>query len=418
MRKITCLKWFGFLLLASAVMFAGCDMGTDTVEIRDVPAPVITAQPTGGSIAIGTTHTMNVEATGEGLSFQWFSFVTPYEFENGLSQQIQGATDPSFTTQVFDAEGTHNFYVIVTNTDNQATGRRAISIRSDPVMIGVNDPDNAMFPIITLQPENVGNVIFRRNMDIPTLSVAAISEDYGDISFQWFVADELTNLAGSEIIGATGSSFSPSLFLDAPGSFYFFVRVTNTNLAVPGRRQSFSLSNPASVDVIPNPNAEEPIITVQPVGAILFLGDIVAPISVSADTDDGGSLSFQWQTSATATGAFTNVSGATGTSFTPTIDTATAGRHFFRVVVFNYAEHATEEQHANIVSRVAEVNVTNPAVITPNLTVRVADLTGVITGATPEASSTQHLKTYNITGYNLFSLIRASSVVNCQSTPF
>ncbi|MCL2193239.1 MAG: hypothetical protein FWB78_07575 [Treponema sp.] len=383
MKKLVCLRSFGFVLLASAIIFASCDMGTETVEIRDVATPVITTQPAGGPIGIGQHHTMTVEATGEGLSFQWFQFVTPYEFENSLSQLIEGAVEASFTTPSLYVEGAHNFYVIVTNTNNQATGRREISVRSYPAMITVNDPNNAMFPIITAHPENVGNVIFRRHMEIPVLSVAAETEDGGEISFQWFVADELTNLVGREISGATGSSFSPSVFLDEPGSFYFFVRVTNTNIAVSGRRQSFSLSNPAFVDVVPNPSAEEPIITTQPVGAILFLGDEVAPISVVADTDDGGVLSFQWQTSPTATGTFSDIAGAVGAEFIPAINTAAVGRHFFRVAVVNHAEHATEEPYARLYSRVAEVNVTSPSAITPNLIINIADLTIPITGTTP-----------------------------------
>ena len=38
--------------------------------------------------------------------------------------------------------------------------------------------------------------------------------------------------------------------------------------------------------------------------------------------------------------------------------------------------------------------------------------------ATQQTTTRQHLKVYNIIGYSLFSLVLASSVVNCQSTPF
>lgn len=386
--KKTSFKKLGFLLLMTAMIFTSCDMSVENVAIVDVATPAITTQPAGAAIVIGESHTMSVAATGEGLTFQWFSYITPYEREMGLSTPIEGATDSSFTTPVFNAEGEHNFYVMVTNTNNQATGRRVISTRSNPATVGVSDPNNAMFPTINEHPENVPAVIFRRNMAITTLSVAAVSGDGGELSFQWFVAEELTNLAGTPIDGATGSSFSPPTFLTQPGDFFFFVRVTNTNNAVPGRRQSFTLSNPASVQVIANPNAEEPIILAQPTGAILFLGDTPSVLSVIADTDDGGYLSFQWQTGTAATGPFSDVTGANAASFTPSINTATAGRHFFRVVVTNYSEHATDERYAFINSRVAEVNVTTASAIIPNLTVSIADLTLPITGDTPAARAT------------------------------
>jgi len=388
---LACLKTFGFLLLASAVLFTGCKLGTDTVEIKDVDTPVITAQPEGGTVKTGSTHTMTVTATGGALSYQWYSYLTPYQYENHLGDLIAGATDASYQPPNFTVEGTNNFYVIVTNTNSQATGRRELSVRSNPAIIGVNDPNNAVFPIIKQQPENIGDVVFRRNMELPVLTIEAEAEDGGQISYQWFVATELTNESGEEIVGATDSEFRP--VPTAPGSYYYFVRVTNTNFDVQGRRQSFSLSNPAYVQVIANPNAEVPIISAQPIGAIYFSGDTVKPITVSAESDDNGVLSYQWQSSATADGTFANVTtgtGATTASFTPALSTTTLSKNYYRVVINNFAEHAQDNKNAVANSRVAEVVVTTPSTITANLTIGIGDLTGTYTDAEGRAASAKN----------------------------
>jgi len=276
-----------------------------------------------------------------------------------------------------------------TNTNNQATGRRVISVQSFPVMIGVNDPNNAMFPIINRHPENVGGVIFRRNMDLPVLSVVAVSEDGGEISYQWYVADELTNESGEEIPDATAADFRP--IPDAPGNYYYFVRITNTNYNVFGRRQSFTLSNPAFVQVIANPNAEAPVIFSQPAGAIYFSGDTVRPITVIAEAEDGGVLSYQWQVSTTsATAGFTDVTSGTGgdtDSFTPALNTSVTGRFFFRVVITNFAEHAENNKTAIINSNSTDVVVTTPAADNFNLNIGIGNLTGTYTTAANRASS-------------------------------
>jgi O-glycosyl hydrolase len=382
-------KTLGFVLLAFAVVFTGCNF--DEVEkVIDAAKPAIVAQPQGRSIAKGTTHTANIVAVGNVLSYQWYSYTAPLQYERHLGDLLEGETGASFTTPVLQDEGIFSYYVIVTNTDNKATGRHEMSVQSDPVMVGVNDPDNAVYPIITKHPENVGGVIFRKNMDLPVLTVAATSYEDGEISYQWFVADELTNESGEEIPDATAADYRP--IPPAPGDYYYFVKVTNTNFSAPGRRQSFSLSNPAYVQVIPNPNAEAPVIYSQPAGAIYFNGDTVRPITVDAEAEDGGVLSYQWQVSATSATADNFVDVTTGTggttaSYTPVINTATASRNFYRVVITNTNNYATQNKTATATSKAADVVVTTPAADTFNLTLTIGNLTGNPTSVAARSSS-------------------------------
>ena len=386
MKQVVFLRVLGILLLTFAMVFIACDMSS-AEEIKDAAEPKITQQPQGGSIRIGETHSMSIQATGNNLSYQWYSYRTPIQYENHLGDLIQGATGISYTTPVFNNDGIFNYYVIITNTDNKATGRRTISVQSASAMIGVNDSVNAMFPIITQQPANVGNVIFRKNMDLPVLKVLASSGDDGDISYQWFVTYELTNESGEEVPNATAADFRP--VPEAPGNYYYFVKVTNTNYDVSGRRQSFSISNPAFVQVIPNPNAETPVISSQPAGAIYFADDTVRALTVDAEAEDGGVLSYQWQVSTTsATAGFANATTGTGgttASFTPALNLATPARNFYRVVITNYAQHATSVKTATATSNAAEIVVTTPAADTFNLTIGISNLTTAVTGSTADA---------------------------------
>ena len=391
MKNAVFFKMLGFLLLAITVMFIGCDMTGLEVE-KDAEAPVVTSFE-GATIAPGQAGTISVAAkVGDKgrLEYQWYSYKTPAEYENHSGEELFGATSSEYTTDVFPLEGVHTFYVIITNINNKATGKRVVSTQSASIQVSVNDPNNAAYPAITAHPQNIGNVVFRKNMDLPVLKVEGSSSDGGEISYQWYVTDELTNESGEEILDATASEFRP--VPPAPGNYYYFVKVTNTNYNVYGRRQTFVLSNPALVQVIRNPNAEPATIGRQPSGAIYFQGDTIRPITIIAEAEDGGELSYQWQVRTSQPGAtvevFENVTTGTGAetaSFTPGLSTATittTSRNFYRVVITNNNEHVTEEKVAVINSNAAEVVLTTPAVDTSNLTITIGDLTGTYT--TPE----------------------------------
>jgi len=403
---------FSLLFVVSLAMFAGCDITQPAIV--DTATPVINEQTLSATIAPGASVELMVDvaAVNDGtLSFQWFRFESAIEFAQHLGEEIPGATDSTFTFQaplvIIGYEKFH-FYVIVTNTNDGATGRRVVTTRSLPIVVGVVvDPLNtAAFPSISTQPEDAGNVPFRaRNMLTPLLSVVAESPDDGELSFQWFVSREFTNERGDEIPGATGASFRPSPALlrpdpdnPDPRGFYFFVRVTNTNFNVFGRRESFVLSQPASLNIIINPYAEAPVILSQPVGAFYFVGqgEDVTPIIVRAVSDDGGDLSFSWQMSSEATTGFSDVTvgdfdvvvqpvpvpgepgvyeEVTVASFTPVIDTATAERHYFQVIITNRNELAVNRPEEQTTSNVAEIVVTDPANVTANLVIGIGDLT-------------------------------------------
>ena len=386
MKKALFFKMLGFLALAFAVVCIGCEV-TSVETAVNAAAPVI-SNVTGSATVPGQTGTLSVTATVSDrgrLDYQWYSYKAPAEFLSHYGTPIPGATDSHYTTGVFDTEGVYSYYVIVSNVNNSATGIRIVSVQSKPVQIEVNSAGNAAYPRIVIHPQSPDAVIFGRSMNLPQLAIEGESTDEGEISYQWYVSRTLIIEDAEEIFEATAPTLRPAP--TEPGYFYYFVKVTNTNFNIFGRRESSVISIPAVVQVIANPNAVPALITRQPGGAIYFPNDTINPITVAADSDDNGTLSYQWQvskTSATATD-FANVTDGTGpttASYTPALSTANITgktRTFYRVVITNYAQHATDNKTAVINSNAAEVVLTTPATDNANLTITVQDLTGTYT---------------------------------------
>ena len=101
--------------------------------------------------------------------------------------------------------------------------------------------------------------------------------------------------------------------------------------------------------------AQRPVITAQPVGAMVFLdGTISSPLRVVANVTDGGELSFQWFNNATRSNVGGElIDGAVNAEFMPTIDTSVEGTHYFYVEVTNANNGMTE----TVVSSVAQIRV-------------------------------------------------------------
>ena len=75
-------------------------------------------------------------------------------------------------------------------------------------------------PVITSHPKSVSVKVF----EPVTLSISAHTETGGTLVYSWYKT-MVNNTFGEPIIGATGAHFSPPT--DAPGTFYYYVVVTN-----------------------------------------------------------------------------------------------------------------------------------------------------------------------------------------------
>jgi len=378
MKKTVCLITLGFLL-ASLLALMSCDMSyVEPESVWDASAPEITGEPLGGGFDVNENFTLTVtaEASDEGnLTYQWYSYTKYQEYESHTGKIIEGATNAAYTAS-FDAEGINYFYVIITNTNLKATGRRMISVRSRQVMVVVNDPNNARYPVIEAQPVGELDIIWGRNMNVRPLTVTAvIGEDEGELSYQWYRAETLTNENGTLIEGAVAPLFTPLSTIADPGDYYYFVVVSNKDIRASRRIVSSVVSSPVRINVIVNPNAVVPVITEHPLGEIIFIGEAVSPLTVEADEpDDGGILSYRWYSNTTSSNeGGTVISNATGSSYTPAVNTGSARTYYYYVVVTNTNTYATN-QTSTTTSRVAELVVTSSssdAEQNPNATIAI-----------------------------------------------
>ena len=378
MKKTAYLKTLGFLA-ASLLAFMSCDMSYEEPEKPwDAATPEITGEPQGGGYAIDEEFTLTVaaETSDDGdLTYQWYAYTRYQEYENHTGKVIDGATNAAYTAS-FDAESVNRFYVIVTNTNLKATGKRMISVRSQPVTVTVNDPANAQYPVIEAQPVGKDDIIWGRNINIsPLMVTAVIGEDEGELSYQWYTAKTLTNENGDIIEGATAPLFAPLSTITEPGTYYYFVVVSNTNNAVTGRRVSAVVSSPVLIKISITPNAAVPVIHEHPSGEIIFIGEDISPLTVTVgESEDSGILSYQWYSNATSSNeGGTAITDATEDSYTPDFDTDSAGNYYYYVVVTNTNTFVTNPT-STVTSRVAELVVTtssSDAEQNPNATITV-----------------------------------------------
>ncbi|MDL2232768.1 leucine-rich repeat protein [Ruminococcaceae bacterium OttesenSCG-928-L11] len=310
---------------------ASIDSNTFTVTVLDptnAQTPVITTQPDGGVVTVGSTYTMNVTATVSDsgtLSYQWYKGGTP----------ISGATSTSYSTPTDLPIGSHSYAVVVTNTNNAATGSKTAATTSATATVTVNNLVNAAAPVITFQPQ--GGTIATGG--IYSMTVTATASDGGTLSYQWYKE-------GTAIPGATSAGYMTPSNL-AVGNHSYHVVVTNTNNTATGNKTATTTSATATVTVNNLVNAAAPVITSQPQGGTITVGSTHA-LSVTATVSDGGTISYQWFKDGTA------IPGANSANYT-TPSSLTVGSHSYHVVVTNTNNAATGNKTATTTSTVVNV---------------------------------------------------------------
>jgi Immunoglobulin I-set domain len=254
-------------------------------------APSITSQPANQTVTAGQTASFSLVATGTSpMSYQGR--------KNGVN--ISGATASSYTTPVTTTTDNGSaFSVVVTNSAGSATSNNAT--------LTVNAASTA--PSITSQPANQTVTAGQT----ANFSVAAIGTS--PMSYQW-------RKNGVSISGATASSYTTPATTSTDSGSAFSVLVTNS--------AGSASSNNATLTV--NSANVAPSITTQPANQTVTVGQ-TATFSVLATGT--GTLSYQWKKNGT------NVSGATGNSYTTPATTATDTGSSFSVVVSHSAGSIT-----------------------------------------------------------------------------
>lgn len=84
---------------------------SNTVSLTVVSAPVITGEPTGGSIIGGGSFTMCVSASGYGNTYQWYKTISC----DVSGDAIPGATESCYSISPSTGDDEGAYYVIITN---------------------------------------------------------------------------------------------------------------------------------------------------------------------------------------------------------------------------------------------------------------------------------------------------------------
>jgi hypothetical protein len=227
---------------------------------------------------------------------------------------------------------------------------------------------NAAAPTISVQPEDA---TYGTDATAVPLTVTA-SADGGSLSYQWYRNTAPSASGGILIDGKTADTYTPPITTD--GTLYYYVVVTNTS------NGTSVTSRAAKVEKITGTvtNAATPAISVHPQGAIYGTGDTAAPLTVTADPTDGGTLSYQWyRNTANNTDEGTLINGATQANYTPS--TATAGTVYYYVMVINTNNNVNGMKENITTSDVATITVNSNAA-TPTIYAQPQD-TEYIAGA-------------------------------------
>jgi O-glycosyl hydrolase len=361
------------LALTLAFIYAGCEMDVAETMARVVLVePYITQHPASQTLTAGSTApvTLTVESdgweSGDGtLSYQWYTFTTVTAYLNDGGTEISGETGPSYTptpAALTTTAGAKNyFYVVVTNTNGGVTsGKTSDLIQSDVAVIsfyaGATPP-----PVITRQPGSA-DARFGRSMN--PLSLRATSGVTGEeLSYQWYrvtldangkaTADADGFPVSEAIAGETGIEYQPNPGEMRMGKNYFYVEVTNTTTM----QKEYSV--PATINILPGLRAVDPVIKVQPKAALYFTGDTPAALIVEGESTDFGTISYQWYRHPSTTNSNKNgteISGATGASYTP--DLTAYPNAFYYAEVINTNDQVEGATTAVTASRAVNVRTT------------------------------------------------------------
>ncbi len=273
---------------------SGCgSITSNNATVTVVADPVLTTQPVGATICEGGTHSMSVTTTGgASLIYQWQRSTDNVTFSN-----IGGATLSTYTTPGLNS--TTYYRAIVTGASGCGT------LTSNPATVTVV-PD----PNFTTDPVDATICTGGTN----TLNITAAGGT-PSLNYQWQSSPSGNNGTWSNINGATTTSYTtPAL---STTTYYQMVISATGN-------GCDAASKKARITIV-----ADPAITTQPANTTICTGG-TATFSVTA-TGGTPSLTYQWQSSLTGSNSsFTNIGGATSSSYTTSVLTATT---YYRVVV-------------------------------------------------------------------------------------
>ena len=280
-----------------------------------VVGPAITMQPVDQTVTTPATATFNVTASGTALTYQW-----QVSSDSGVTFNAVPGGPSAPTLAVINtlvAQSGQRYRVVVSNSAGSATSSSALlTVLPAPVA-----------PLFTTQPLSQTIVVGQA----VTFTVAATGTPAPTIQWRINGANLVDGLqasgacAGATAAGAVTASLTlTAVPLGCSGAVFSAVASNGVN--------PNAVSNGATLTV--NPLPVPPVVTLQPVDAT-----VLAPATATFTAAASGvpSPTVQWQQSIDAGVTWTNINGATNTSFTtPATVPADSGKRF-RAVFTNTA---------------------------------------------------------------------------------
>jgi hypothetical protein len=258
------------------------DSNTATLTMQ--APPVITVQPLTKTLSMGSSVSTSITVTGNNIAYQWYN-----GFSGDVSTPLQGKTSASLTVPS-QQPGVSYYWVRVSNA------------------LGTLDSTNIRAEVTPVWPAIVDeplDLVTTRG-DYESIRVRANGPS---LTYQWY-----GGISGdtSRPLPSASSSFDPPY--NIPGSYQYWVRVSNSLGYVDSRTISFSVLN-----------TQIPIITRQPYDTTTYTGSSKS-ISVSASGND---LSYAWYGG--ESGDTSVLLTASGSSFSPSHSTTGVYRYWVRV---------------------------------------------------------------------------------------
>ncbi len=227
------------------------------------------------------------------ITYQWYKLIESVSDPiaiDGANSNIYKLTEEEL------AENSVNyFYCVITNSipDNEDGGTKSQTATTKCVCVRILQKINASVPNIV---SDLISITVNSEKEF-TLSVIAETSDKGNLSYKWYEATSESD-EGKLLPDVINFSFTNTIVLqeqEAEKNIFYYVVITNTieDNGDGGTKTASVTSKRAKVTVNKKINAEVPKIITQPVG---YEGTKVDSyeLTVTAETSDSGTLSYQW----------------------------------------------------------------------------------------------------------------------------
>lgn len=267
----------------------GNSLKTDTVVFQ-IPRPKITVQPESVSVYLGQDATVTVEATGNGLRYQW------YYCDSGSKFKKSSNTTDTYSYPMTAKRDGRKVYCVVKDANGY-------SVKSDIAVLRILKPQ------ITKQPETVYVLADQE----ATVTVEATGEG---LRYQWYYC----NSGKSKYLKSENTTDTYTAVMDSGSKNrkVYCVVTDQYGYSVKSKTATLKLMTPARI-------------TKQPVDTRVVFSK-TAKTTVSAK---GDGIKYQWYYRNARDTEFQK-SSQTGSSYSTTMTAARSGRYVYCVVTDKY----------------------------------------------------------------------------------